>query len=84
MRLHRELVQLFTNWPASRSPRDKVVSLSMRTALRHIGDGIRWAGLDEESPLSLPMLVSGHFLADKQDFRFRRPQHQNKYGPELK
>jgi integrase len=84
VRLHRELVQLFTNWPASRSPRDKVVSLSMRTALRHIGDGIRWAGLDEESPLSLPMLVSGHFLADKQDFRFRRPQHQNKYGPELK
>ena len=50
VRLHRELVQLFTNWPASRSPRDKVVSLSMRTALRHIGDGIRWAGLDEESP----------------------------------
>ena len=22
----------------------------MRTALRHIGDGIGWAGLDEESP----------------------------------
>ena len=34
---------------ASRSPRDKVVSLPMRTALRHVGDGIRWAGLDEES-----------------------------------
>ena len=50
VRLHRELVQLFTNWPANRSPRDKVVSLPMRTALRHIGDGIRWAGLDEESP----------------------------------
>ena len=50
MRLHRELVQLFTNWPANRSPRDKVVSLPMRTALRHVGDGIRWAGLDEEFP----------------------------------
>ena len=50
VRLHRDLVQLFTNWPANRSPRDKVVSLPMRTALRHIGDGIRWAGLDEESP----------------------------------
>ena len=50
VRLHRELVQLFMNWPANRSPRDKVVSLPMRTALRQIGDGIRWAGLDEESP----------------------------------
>ena len=26
VRLHPELVQLFTNWPANRSPRDKVVS----------------------------------------------------------
>ena len=50
VRLHRELVQLFSNWPSNRSPRDKVVTLSMRTALRHIGDGIEWAGLDEESP----------------------------------
>ena len=49
VRLHRELVQLFSNWPANRSPRDKVVLLPMRTALRHIGDGIEWAGLDEES-----------------------------------
>ena len=48
--LHPELVRLFTNWPANRSPRDKVVTLSMRTALRHVGDGIEWAGLDEESP----------------------------------
>ena len=50
VRLHPELVQLFTNWPVSRSPRDKLVPLSMRTALRHIGDGIEWAGLGEESP----------------------------------
>ena len=35
VRLHQELVQLFTNWPANRSPRDKVVALSMRSALRH-------------------------------------------------
>ena len=49
VRLHRELVQLFSNWPSNRSPRDKVVPLPMRTALRHIGDGIEWAGLDEES-----------------------------------
>ena len=50
VRLHRDLVQLFTNWPAKRSPRDKVVALTMRTVLRHMGDGIQWAGLDEESP----------------------------------
>ena len=50
VRLHPELVQLFTNWPANRSPRDRVVPLTMRTALRHISDGIRWADLDEESP----------------------------------
>ena len=50
VRLHPDLVQLFTNWPANRSPRDRVVALSMRTALRHIGDGIEWAGLHEESP----------------------------------
>ena len=49
VRLHRDLVQLFTNWPANRSPKDKVVGLAMRTTLRHIGDGIEWAGLDEES-----------------------------------
>ena len=34
VRMHGELVQRFTNWPANRSPRDKVVQLSMRTALR--------------------------------------------------
>ena len=50
VRLHPELVQLFTNWPSTRLPRYKVVPLSMRTALRHIGDGIEWAGLGEESP----------------------------------
>ena len=27
VRLHSALVQLFTNWPASRSPRDKVVAI---------------------------------------------------------
>ena len=50
VRMHPELVQLFTNWPASRSPRDKVLALSMRTALRHIGDGVDTVGLAEESP----------------------------------
>ena len=50
VRLHPELVQLFTNWSANRSPRDKVAAIGMRTALRHIADGIRWADLDQESP----------------------------------
>ena len=48
VRLHADLVQLFANWPANRVPRDKVVALAMRTALRHIGDGIEWASLDQE------------------------------------
>ena len=50
VRLQPEPAQLFTNWPANRSPRDKVMPLAMRSALRHIADGIRWADLDEESP----------------------------------
>ena len=50
VRLHADLVQLFANWPANRVPRDKVVALAMRTALRHIGDGIEWASLEQESP----------------------------------
>ena len=32
--MHRDLVQLFTNWPANRAPRDKVVAFTMRTARR--------------------------------------------------
>ena len=50
VRMHDELVGLFTNWPANRSPRDKVVPVSMRTLLRHIVDGVVDAGLDDESP----------------------------------
>ena len=62
VRLHRELVQLFSNWPTNRSSRDKVVMLSMRTALRHIGDGIQWAGLDEESPGTGKRRAGAHSL----------------------
>ena len=66
VRLHRDLVQLFTNWPANRSPRDKVVALAMRTVLRHIGDGIEWAGLDRhwlmvgKVPLNVVSAWLGH------------------------
>ena len=62
VRLHPDLVQLFTNWPANRSPRDKLVPLSMRTALRHIGDGIEWAGPDEESPGTGQRRAGAHSL----------------------
>ena len=62
VRLHPELVQLFTNWPANRTPRDKVVAISMRTVLRHIGDGIEWAGLDEESPGTGKRRAGAHSL----------------------
>ena len=50
VRMHGELVQLFTNWPANRAPRDKVVDISMRTVLRHIGDAVVASGLEQESP----------------------------------
>ena len=50
VRLHGELVQLFTNWPANRTPRDKVVEISMRSALRHIADAVVASGLDQETP----------------------------------
>ena len=50
VRMHPELVQLFANWPASRSPRSKVLALSMRTALRHIADAVVQTGLEDESP----------------------------------
>ena len=50
VRVCPELAQLFTNWPASRSSWDRVMQLAMRTVLRHIGDGIAWTDLSEESP----------------------------------
>ena len=46
VRMHGELVQLFTNWPSNRTPRDKVVAISMRTVLRHIADAVVASGLD--------------------------------------
>ena len=62
VRLHGDLVQLFANWPSSRSPRDKVVGLAMRTTLRHIADGIGWADLDEESPGTGKRRAGAHSL----------------------
>ena len=62
VRMHADLVQLFANWPANRVPRDKVVALAMRTALRHIADGIEWASLDEESPGTGKRRAGAHSL----------------------
>lgn len=50
VRMHPELVQLFTNWPSSRAARNKVVDISMRTVLRHIGEALVSSGLEQESP----------------------------------
>ena len=47
--MHSELVQLVTNWPANWSPRDRLVGLSMRSTLRHIGDAVEASGLLQES-----------------------------------
>ena len=62
VRLHRDLVSLFSNWPSNHTVRDKVVSLTMRTVLRHIGDGITWAGLDDESPGTGKRRAGAHSL----------------------
>ena len=62
VRMHGDLVQLFANWPANRVPRDKVVALAMRTALRHIADGIEWASLDEKSPGTGKRRAGAHSL----------------------
>jgi len=45
-----KLVRLFTNWLANRSPRDKVVQLSMRSLLRHIVDAVVISSLERDSP----------------------------------
>ena len=62
VRLHQDLVHLFANRPANRSPRDKVVGLAMRTVLRHIADGIGWAVLDEEAPGTGKRRAGAHSL----------------------
>ena len=62
VRMHDELVQLFRNWPADHGPRDKVVPISMRTALRHIIDAVVAAGLDRESPGTGKRRLGAHSL----------------------
>lgn len=61
-RMHGELVQLFTNRPANRSPRDKVVPPAMRTVLRRIVDAVVTSGLDQELPGTGKRLPGVHSL----------------------
>ena len=42
VRMHRDLVQLFSNWPANRSPRDKVVSSRCGRRCGTAPRGIGW------------------------------------------
>ena len=60
--LHPDLASLFANWPAFSSPRDLVVGLTRKTALRHLRAGIEHAGLDEESPGSGRQMAGAHSL----------------------
>ena len=46
---HPDLASLFANWPTSYGPRDLVVGLTRKTALRHLRVGIEHAGLDDET-----------------------------------
>ena len=45
--LHQDLASLFANWPTSYGPRDLVVGLTRKTALRHLraGNVTSWSGL---------------------------------------
>lgn len=60
--LHNDLTTLFANWPTPHSPRDPVIGLTPRTALRHIRQGIEQAGLDDESPGTGRQLAGAHSL----------------------
>ena len=60
--LDPELVQPFNNWPVAHGPRDSVVDLTMRTALRHMADGIKAAGPDLESQGTGQRLPEAHSL----------------------
>ena len=60
--LHPDLASLFANWPASYGPRDLVVGLTRKTALRHLRAGIEHAGLDQESPGTRRQRAGAHSL----------------------
>ena len=60
--LHPDLASLFANWPTSYGPRDLVVGLTRKTALRHLRVGIEHAGLDEESPGTGRQRAGAHSL----------------------
>ena len=60
--LHGELVSLFTDWPVAHGRRERIVDLTMRMALRHIGDAIRHLGLNLESPGTGKHLPGAHSL----------------------
>ena len=59
---HPGLASLFANWPTSYGPRDLVVGLTRKTALRHLRAGIEHAGLDEESPGTGRQRAGAHSL----------------------
>ena len=60
--LHPHLASLFANWPISYGPRDTIVGLTRKTALRHLRAGIEHAGLDEESPGTGRQKAGAHSL----------------------
>ena len=64
VRLHPELVQLLHQLACEQNAQGQGGAISMRTVLRHIGDGIEWAGLDEESPGTGKRRAGAHSLRD--------------------
>lgn len=60
--LHDDLSALFQNWPTPHRPHDPIVGLPLRTALRHIRQGMEEAKLDAESPGMSLRLAGAHSL----------------------
>ena len=60
--LHPDLASLFANWPVAYVPRDPVVGLTRKTALRHLRIGIEHADLDQESPGTGRQRAGAHSL----------------------
>ena len=60
--LNPDLASLFANWPTSYGPRDLIVNLTRKTALRHLRAGIEQADLDQESPGTGRQMAGAHSL----------------------
>ena len=60
--LHGELVEMLGDWWELHGVKDRLLNMSRRTALRHIREGIKAAGLDDESTGTGFQMAGAHSL----------------------